>query len=189
MTKTCGDAAALTVEKRVPHFARNGRKRSSRKDRRGFIRCAQNGKATVKKGRSGSDGCGGASEKSKHGLIAGVWRLLEGDVADTGEDDQAGVEKNALEMAGGVETDGAILVAPDEEGGLPGYGRESGAEAGHVCGPAADDAEDVVDGSADFEAGGIAFEGISGHAGGIAIHSAESDGFGPAGKGWDELGE
>ena len=131
----------------------------------------------------------GLREELEHGAVADLGHLLERDMADAGDDDEAGVGEKLLDAPGGAETDGAVEVAPDEQHGFFGYGREGGPELAHVGVPAAQDAEDVVDGAVDCKAGGVALESVGGDAGRMAVHSAEGDGLGPAGEERDDAGE
>jgi hypothetical protein len=55
-----------------------------------------------------------------HGLIADVGHFFERNVADSGKNEKTGLGQLALEVAGGVETDGAVAISPDEEHWLGG---------------------------------------------------------------------
>jgi hypothetical protein len=91
-----------------------------------------------------------------HGLIADVGHLFERDMPDSRENKKTGLGQFALEVASGVETDGAVAISPDEEHWFGGDSGEHAAENLHVGGPAVDDLEDVVDGARDAETVSVA---------------------------------
>jgi len=112
-----------------------------------------------------------------------------GTMAYAGESDEVGVVQVAAELGRGVEGDGAVAVAPEDEGGGIEVVAEGATEAGHVIVPGLEQAQEVEDGAGGTEVVAVRLEALGGVPALGARLAAEADHLQPLGQPGHEVSE
>ena len=132
---------------------------------------------------------GMAGEPVKHDAVGFCGHLLEYGVAAAGDGDEFGVVEFAAELDAGIEADGEVGLAPDEERGCPADAAQGGLELDHLREPATNDAEDVAQGSGAPQAVDDLLQAFVGDAMCASVHFSESNALEGLGQKGQHAGE
>ncbi len=118
-----------------------------------------------------------------------VGSLFGGAMADPGDGDQLRVQEPVAELRRGVNGDGAIAVAPEDEAGSSEGTLERAAQTGHIVMPGLEQAKQMQDGSGGAEIVAVGLETIGRVPALGAGHAAQADHLQPLGQPGHEVGE
>ena len=117
------------------------------------------------------------------------WCFFGRTVAYAGEGDEVGVLEMAAQLGCGVDGDGAVAVAPENEGGGIEVVAEGAAQIGHVVMPSLEETQQVGHGAGGAEVIAVGLEALGRVPALGTGHAAEADHLHPFGKPGHEVRE
>lgn len=131
----------------------------------------------------------GIVQPDMHQLGDELRRLLGGAVADSGKNDELRVAQMGAEFASGMNWNGAVAVAPEDEAGSEEFAAHGAAQTGHVLVPGSEQTKQMEDGSGRAEVVAIRLETLRGVRTLRAGHAAKSYHLDPLGEPGHDVGE
>ena len=124
-----------------------------------------------------------------HQLGDELRRLLGGAVADSRKNDELRVAQVGEEFGSGMNWNGAVAVAPEDERGSEEFAAHGAAQTGHVLVPGSEQTKQMKDGSGRAEIVAIGLETLRGVRTLRAGHAAKSDHLDPLGEPGHDVGK